>query len=39
MITLGISAAFHNSAAGLVCDGVLIAASKEERSTRIELIP
>jgi carbamoyltransferase len=36
MITLGINAAFHDSAAALVRDGVVIAASEEERFTRIK---
>jgi carbamoyltransferase len=36
MITLGINAAFHDSAAVLVRDGVLIAAAEEERFTRIK---
>ena len=36
MITLGINAAFHDSAAALVVDGVPVAASEEERFTRIK---
>jgi carbamoyltransferase len=36
MITLGINAAFHDSAAALVRDGQLIAAAEEERFTRIK---
>jgi carbamoyltransferase len=36
MITLGINAAFHDSAAALVRDGTLVAASEEERFTRIK---
>ncbi|WKB54301.1 carbamoyltransferase family protein [Eleftheria terrae] len=36
MITLGINAAFHDSSAALVADGVLIAAAEEERFTRIK---
>jgi carbamoyltransferase len=36
MITLGINAAFHDSAAALVIDGVVVAASEEERFTRIK---
>jgi carbamoyltransferase len=36
MITLGINAAFHDSAAALVRDGALVAASEEERFTRIK---
>jgi carbamoyltransferase len=36
VITLGINAAFHDSAAALVADGVLIAAAEEERFTRIK---
>lgn len=36
MITLGINAAFHDSAAAIVCDGVVLAASEEERYTRIK---
>ena len=36
MDTLGINAAFHDSAAALVRDGVVIAASEEERFTRIK---
>ena len=35
MLTLGINAAFHDSAAVLVRDGVVLAASEEERFTRI----
>ena len=31
---LGISAYYHDSAAALICDGVLIAAAQEERFTR-----
>ena len=36
MITLGINAAFHDSAATLVIDGRLVAAAEEERFTRIK---
>ncbi|WP_157267762.1 carbamoyltransferase family protein [Azohydromonas aeria] len=36
MITLGINAAFHDSAAALARDGQLIAAAEEERFTRIK---
>lgn len=36
MITLGLNAAFHDSAAALVIDGVTVAASEEERYTRIK---
>ncbi|HZA91204.1 MAG TPA: carbamoyltransferase N-terminal domain-containing protein, partial [Gemmatimonadales bacterium] len=36
MYTLGINAAFHDSSACLVEDGVVIAASEEERFTRIK---
>jgi carbamoyltransferase len=36
MITLGINAAFHDSAAALVRDGELIAAAEEERFSRIK---
>ncbi|MCW7536314.1 carbamoyltransferase [Aquabacterium sp. A7-Y] len=36
MITLGINAAFHDSSAALVVDGVLVAAAEEERFTRIK---
>jgi carbamoyltransferase len=36
MITLGLNAAFHDSAAALVQDGVLLAAAEEERFTRIK---
>lgn len=36
MITLGINAAFHDSAAAIVVDGVLVAAAEEERFTRIK---
>ena len=36
MITLGINAAFHDSAAALVVDGVPLAAVEEERFTRIK---
>ncbi|WP_140626482.1 carbamoyltransferase family protein [Methylibium rhizosphaerae] len=36
MITLGINAAFHDSAAALVKDGQLIAAAEEERFTGIK---
>ena len=34
MHILGISAFFHDSAAALVCDGRIVAASQEERFTR-----
>ena len=36
MITLGINAAFHDSAAALVVDGVTVAAAEEERFSRIK---
>ena len=36
MITLGINAAFHDSAAALVRDGEVIAAAEEERFTKIK---
>ncbi|HEX5394156.1 MAG TPA: carbamoyltransferase C-terminal domain-containing protein [Rhodocyclaceae bacterium] len=36
MYTLGINAAFYDSAACLVCDGDVIAAAEEERFTRIK---
>ena len=36
MITLGLNAAFHDSAAALVVDGVPVAAAEEERFTRIK---
>jgi carbamoyltransferase len=36
VITLGINAAFHDSAAALVRDGELVAAAEEERFTRIK---
>lgn len=36
MITLGISAYYHDSAAALVVDGRIIAAAQEERFTRIK---
>ena len=36
MITLGINAAFHDSAATLVRDGVLVAAAEEERFTHVK---
>ncbi len=36
MITLGLNAAFHDSAAALVVDGVTVAAAEEERFTRIK---
>ncbi len=36
MITLGINAAFHDSAAALVIDGITVAAAEEERFTRIK---
>ncbi len=36
MITLGINAAFHDSAAALVVDGIVVAAAEEERFTRIK---
>lgn len=36
MITLGLNAAFHDSAAALVMDGVPLAAAEEERFTRIK---
>ena len=34
MIVLGISAYYHDSAAALVRDGVIVAAAQEERFTR-----
>ena len=36
MYTLGINAAFHDSAAALIKDGVLIAAAEDERFTHIK---
>jgi len=36
MITLGINAAYHDSAACLVDDGTLVAAAEEERFTQIK---
>ena len=36
MITLGVNAAFHDSAAALVADGRTIAAAEEERFTRVK---
>lgn len=36
MYVLGISAYYHDSAAALICDGEIIAASQEERFTRIK---
>ncbi|HEY8878305.1 MAG TPA: carbamoyltransferase C-terminal domain-containing protein [Roseateles sp.] len=36
MLTLGINASFHDSAAALVLDGQVIAAAEEERFTRIK---
>ena len=36
MITLGINAAFHDSAAAIVVDGRLVAAAEEERFTHIK---
>jgi carbamoyltransferase len=36
MITLGINAAFHDSSAVLVIDGLVVAAAEEERFTRIK---
>lgn len=36
MITLGINAAFHDSAAVIVVDGEVVAAAEEERFTRIK---
>jgi len=36
MITLGINAAFHDSSAALVRDGVVLAAVEEERFTRVK---
>lgn len=36
MVTLGINAAFHDSSAALVVDGVAIAAAEEERFSRIK---
>ena len=34
MYILGISAYYHDSAAALVCDGVIVAAVQEERLSR-----
>jgi carbamoyltransferase len=39
MFILGISAYYHDSAATLICDGKIIAASQEERFTRIKHDP
>jgi carbamoyltransferase len=36
MITLGINAAYHDSSAALVRDGVVVAAAEDERFTRIK---
>jgi carbamoyltransferase len=36
MYTLGINAAFHDPAACLVADGQVVAASEEERFTRVK---
>jgi carbamoyltransferase len=36
MITLGINAAYHDSSAALVSDGIVVAAAEEERFTRIK---
>ncbi|MFO1338483.1 MAG: carbamoyltransferase C-terminal domain-containing protein [Burkholderiaceae bacterium] len=36
LLTLGINACFHDSAAALVCDGEVVAAAEEERFTRIK---
>ncbi|HLT27651.1 MAG TPA: carbamoyltransferase C-terminal domain-containing protein [Zeimonas sp.] len=36
MYTLGINAAYHDSAAALVADGVVVAAAEDERFTRIK---
>lgn len=36
MMTLGINAAFHDSSAAIVCNGVVLAAAEEERFTRIK---
>jgi carbamoyltransferase len=36
MITLGINAAFHDSAAALAVDGAIVAAAEEERFSRIK---
>lgn len=36
MYTLGINAAYHDSAAALIDDGVVVAAAEEERFTRIK---
>ena len=36
MITLGINAAFHDSSATLVIDGVVVAAAEEERFTHVK---
>ena len=36
VITLGINAAFHDTAAALLADGVPLAAAEEERFTRIK---
>jgi len=39
MNILGISSFYHDSAAALVCDGVVVAAAQEERFTRIKHDP
>ena len=38
-VILGISAFYHDSAAALICNGKIIAASQEERYTRIIPFP
>ncbi|HLL17766.1 MAG TPA: carbamoyltransferase N-terminal domain-containing protein, partial [Rubrivivax sp.] len=35
-VTLGINAAYHDSSAAVVVDGVLVAAAEEERFSRIK---
>src|SRR3954468_21197057 len=36
MYTLGINAVYHDSAAALLCDGVVLAAAEDERFTHIK---
>jgi carbamoyltransferase len=36
MFTLGINAAYHDSAACLIRDGVVVAAAEEERFTHVK---
>ena len=36
LLTLGINAAFHDPAACLVCDGMVVAAAEEERFTHVK---